>query len=208
MSENTVQFLPFHAINEFMRADFRLTVIRHTLVNLDQLPGHFRDPVNRTIRKTVSVPGFRNTDKAPAMVKLLPTAKAFEKNADLAAAIIAAWAENHADLKSQIYEVLKNRQWFLFPEEMKSPADLPSIQSEADWGVLPLAADRTKLPGFLIYWPKDQHFEAIYETFTALHPDAAASLDEVSLMAVWLANRLPLSHRWRRRCRARRAILS
>jgi hypothetical protein len=191
MSENTVQFLPFHAINEFMRADFRLKVVRTTLSNLNHLPEHHQEAISRLIRKTVSVPGFRNPEKAPTMVKVLPTAKAFEKNPDLVAAILAGWAEFHSDLRSQVFEVLKSRQWSFFPESMAMLSELPSLKTEADWSVLPLSADRTRLPGFLIYWPKDQNFEAIYETFTSLYPAANASLDEVSLMAVWLSNRLP-----------------
>lgn len=191
MTENAIQFLPFHAINEFMRPDFRLNVVRYTLTRLDELPEQYRNPIQAAIRKTVKVPGFRNSEKAPALVKVLPTAKAFEKNSELVAAILAGWAELHPDLKSQVYAVLQRRGWRMFPPEFHALEDLPSLKSEADWGVLPLHADRARLPGFLIYWHAGQDFEAIYATFTELFPDASASIDEVSLMAVWLANRLP-----------------
>ena len=191
MSENTVQFLPFHAINEFMRADFRLSVIRQTLNLLNKLPDKFQDSVNRQIKKSVNVPGFRNPEKAPSMVKVLPTVKAFEKNPELVSAILSAWAENKSDLRLQVYQVLKTREWYLFPEDISSPNNIPTLTTEKDWGVLPPTADRNLLPGFLIYWPKNQEFEAIYKTYTENFPDGDASLDEVSLMAVWLANRLP-----------------
>ena len=37
MTENKkAQFLPFHAINEFMRDDFRLTILQEVLSNLKQ----------------------------------------------------------------------------------------------------------------------------------------------------------------------------
>lgn len=190
MSENTVQFLPFHAINEFMRADFRLGVVRSTLSALPTLPKPLQDGVNHWVKAAVKIPGFRNSEKAPAMVKVIPTAKAFENNPALVAAVLAAWAEAHAELRAQVFEVLRARNWFFFSSEINL-SNLPQLNSEEDWGILPLEADRTRLPGFLTYWPNGQEFEALYDTYTQMFPDANGSLDEVSLMAVWLANRLP-----------------
>jgi hypothetical protein len=191
MPDSTIQFLPFHAINEFMRPDFRLNVIRYCLNSLSQLPNKFQEPVNRHVRKVVKVPGFRNSEKAPTAVKILPTSKAFEKDPELVAAILAAWSESKSNLRLQVFDVLKQRGWQVFPAETISLTNLPEIQSEKDWNILPPEADRSKLPGFLTYWPKDQDFEAIYNTYTELYPQGEASLDEVSLMAVWLADRLP-----------------
>jgi len=189
--EFKVEFLPFHAINEFMRPDFRLTVVRSALSALNTLSQNLRAPVDRLTKQVVKVPGFRHSEKAPTPVKVLPMAKAFESNPGLVAAILAAWAEAHADLRQQIFTVLEKRGWYLFPGELESPVDFPSLKTEKDWGVLPIQADRTRLPGFLIYWPKTETFENLYQTFAELYPSAQGSLDEVSLMAVWLALRLP-----------------
>lgn len=191
MTENAVQFLPFHAINEFMRGDFRLSIIRRTLADLKSLPESKQEILNRLIKRTVKVPGFRNSDKAPAAVKVIPTAKAFETNPDLVAAVLAAWTDLHTELGERVFQILERRGWYFFPPEMKAPADLPSLKTEKDWGILPLEADRTRLPGFLIYWPENQDFEAIYENFIETYPEADNSIDEVSLMTVWLTNRLP-----------------
>jgi len=191
MPDSTIQFLPFHAINDFMRPDFRLNVIRHCLNSLNQLPNKFQDPVNHHIRKVVKVPGFRNSEKAPTAVKILPASKAFENSPDLVAAILNAWSESKSELRLQVFDVLKQRGWFIFPAETLSLTNLPSIQTEKDWGILPPDADRSKLPGFLTYWPKDQDFEAIYQSYSELYPQGESSIDEVSLMAVWLSTRLP-----------------
>lgn len=191
MEENELQFLPFHAINEFMRDDFRLIVLRSVLTNLSSLPDEMQDLINRSTRKIVKVPGFRNSEKAPATVKLLPMASAFQKNAELVAVILAAWAEINQVLRTQVYEVLKERGWQLFPEEVKSLADLALPKDETGWSVLPPAADRTRLPGFVTSWPAGQTYEEIYESFTAKYPQSDASIDKVSLMAIWLAVRLP-----------------
>ncbi len=191
MPDSTIQFLPFHAINEFMRPDFRLNVIRHCLNSLSQLPNKIQEPVNRHIRKVVKVPGFRNSEKAPTAVKILPAAKAFETNPELVAAVLNAWSESKNSLRLQVFDVLKQRGWYLFPAETFSLTNLPEVQTEKDWGILPPEADRSLLPGFLTYWPKDQDFEAIYQTYSELYPQGEASIDEVSLMAVWLSDRLP-----------------
>jgi hypothetical protein len=191
MEENQIQFLPFQAINEFMRDDFRLVIIRSVLTNLSSLPDSMQDPINRLTRKIVKVPGFRNSEKAPATVKLLPMASAFQKNADLVAAILAAWAELNQELRTQVYEVLKERGWPLFPNEIESLADLTLPKNEADWSILPPAADRTRLPGFVIYWPAGQTYEEIYQSFSEKYPQSDASIDKVSLMSIWLAGRLP-----------------
>ncbi len=188
--ENTIKFLPFHTINDFMRADFRLIVLRKTLGALSTLPDGQRAALNRITRKYVKVPGFRNSEKAPAAVKLLPLSNAFEKQAEVVGAVLAAWAEAQAGLCERVSEVLKERGWFFFPE-MNNLSDLPSLKTEKDWGVLPLQADRTRLPGFLIYWPKGQEFEALYQTYESMYPQAEGSIDEVSLMVVWLSMRLP-----------------
>ncbi len=41
MDDKTTQFLPFHAINEFMRDDYRAIVIRSTLNALSTLPAEY-----------------------------------------------------------------------------------------------------------------------------------------------------------------------
>lgn len=191
MTENTVQFLPFHAINEFMRPDFRLNVVRQTLTELNKLPSKYREAVSHQIRRCVQVPGFRNSEKAPTVVKVIPTAKAFESHPELVAEILTAWSEIKSELRTQVLQVLKTRQWFFFPDEFENLKSLPNLKGQEDWGILPISADRTRLPGFLIYWPLNQDFEAIYQTYNELNPEGKGSLDEVSLMSVWLSNRLP-----------------
>lgn len=194
MEENQVQFLPFNAINEFMRDDFRLKVVRSVLGKLSALPTNFQDPINRMTRKVVQVPGFRNSEKAPTAVKLLPIASAFQKSPELVAAVLAAWAEIQSDLRLQIYTILKSRGWNMFPEEIQDVAVFASslkMDVPGDWGVLPPTADRTRLPGFMIYWPAGQGYDDIYNDFTTQFPQAENSLDEVSLMAIWLSLRLP-----------------
>jgi hypothetical protein len=190
MTEQT-EFLPFNAINEYMRPDFRSKVIRETLSAQGTLEQHFSNELNHLIKKYVSVPGFRSSDKAPALVKVLPTSKAFEKNPDLVAAFLSCWTEIQTKLRDQAYALLKERKWPIFPEnEELSPTALITDAIKG-WPVFPIKLDRAKLPGFYIHWPKGEDFEALYKTFIELYPDSDASIDKVSLMVVWLSMRLP-----------------
>jgi hypothetical protein len=193
MSENQVEFLPFHAINDFMRNDFRLNVVKSTLGALNSLPDSQRNSINHMTKKMVKVPGFRHSDKAPTLVRAIPTSNAFEKSPDMVAAILTGWAEAHSDLRAQVYDTLVSRGWKTFPTEMHSLADVPPLKTEKDWGILPIDSDRTKIPGFLTYWPEGETFEVLYQVFTEKYPQAQASIDEVSLMVVWLVLRLPVN---------------
>lgn len=169
MDDKTTQFLPFHAINEFMRDDYRSVVIRSTLGVLSSLPAEYRDPVDRLSKRNVQVPGFRISTKAPIPLRLKPTVEVFVKNPQMVAAILSAWAEEHSDLRSQVYDLLVSR----------------------GWEVLPLEADRTQLPGFISSWPKEEDFDKLTLNFKEKYPSTDANDDDINLMAVWVGGRLP-----------------
>jgi len=185
-----IHFLPFHAINEFMRNDYRGNVVKTTLNAMPDLPENLVKPLDQVIKKHVKVPGFRNAAKAPTAVKVIPLAKAFENNADVVASVLAAWGETHPELRKQVVEVLKVRGWQFFPDDL-GIADLkPAALKE--WRILPWSIDRTRMPGFVTAWPKDSTFEEIYDTYVDMFPDGEEGIDNVSLMVVWLTLRLPV----------------
>lgn len=167
--QQDVNYLPYHAINEFMLDEYRLEVISTALRSLPKLPEAQRHALEAQIRYSVQVPGFRNSAKAPPQMKVKPAEKAFEKNPALAAGILAAWAEARSELRQQTYDLLIER----------------------GFEILPLEADRASLPGWLTVWPKDQDFDAIYSAYSERYPDAGTKKDDVSLMAIWLSGRLP-----------------
>jgi hypothetical protein len=190
MAEKT-EFLPFHAINEFMRPDFRLIVIRETLSSQTLADEACMKELNQQIKKRVLIPGFRNSDKAPSLVKVLPTSKAFEKHPELVAALLTCWSENQSELRKQVYDLLVSRNWPIFTgSESMNVASL-TIDTIKEWPIFPIEVNRSKLPGFFIHWPKGEEFEVLYTNFTKLYPNSDASIDKVSLMVVWLTMRLP-----------------
>lgn len=168
--EKRVEFLPFHAINYFMVAEFRLAVVRSVLNGLPDLPNKIRSAVDKATRRNVNVPGFRNSVKAPASLKTPPLAKAFKENPDLVSAILSGWLAQRPELGELVFDLLVERGWEL----------------------LPLETDHSRLPGFMKKWPVDEDFDSIYTAFQEKYPDQEASANDVSLMTVWLSGRLPV----------------
>jgi hypothetical protein len=169
MTDSHAHLLPFHAINDFMLADYRQQVIQETLSSLANVSDGARAAVERTTRRYVAVPGFRNAAKAPVGVRIRPTIKAFEKHPDLVAAILSAWGELHAYLRQQLYDLLVERGWEVFPPD----------------------TERSKLPGFFPTWPAGEDFDKINAAYTEKFPDNEQPANHISLMTVWVSMRLP-----------------
>ena len=96
--------------------------------------------------------------------------KAFENQPKLVAAILQAWSEIQPDLRQKVYDLLLGR----------------------GWKMLPVDFDRTKLPGFLTRWPAEDDYDTLYEAFVQDNPGLEVSIDQASLMVVWLSGRLPI----------------
>lgn len=169
MDDKQVQFIPFHAINEFMLNDYRLRVIQEVFAKMDQLPGERRNAINSLVKRHVQVPGFRNSTQAPAGVKARASVSVFERRPEMAAHILQGWSDLHPELRQKVYTFLKGREWETLPPE----------------------ADRTRLPGFLIEWPAGQTYDVLDEAFQQSYPDEKFEANDFRLMVVWLANRLP-----------------
>lgn len=172
MPADQARFLPFHAINQFMVDEYRQKVIQQVIETAGELPEAQRNDLNRLTRRYVQVPGFRHADKAPAHFKIRPSVDAFQRRSDFTAAVLAAWAALNLLLAGQVHSLLTGRGWEL----------------------LPLDADRTKLPGFFTRWPENENYDLLQAAMKEAHPDQTASDDDISLMAVWLSTRLPFEN--------------
>ncbi len=169
MNDKQVQFLPFSAINEFMLDDYRQQVLQTVLAGMNRLPPRQKSALAGQIKRHVQVPGFRNSAQAPAPLKLRGAITAFQRNSDFVAETLQAWSELNPELRQQIYDLLDQRGWELLPPD----------------------ADRTKLPGFMIDWPKDETYDALDAAYAELYPNSAAEDYDVRLMVVWVGGRLP-----------------
>lgn len=169
MDKEKAQFLPFHAINEFMLPEYRLQVLQTVLGNIDHLSPERRNAINQLLKRSLKVPGFRNVLQAPVAIKVKNSVTTFERSPEMVAQVVSGWTELHPDLRTQVFDLLTGLGWELLPVE----------------------ADRTHLPGFLTRWPKTNSFEVITAAFHEKYPDAAAADNDISLMTVWLGGRLP-----------------
>jgi hypothetical protein len=169
MDNKKAEFFPFHGINEYMLPDYRLHVIQTAFQKFDQLPGERRSAINGLVKRYVQVPGFRNSTQAPAGIKGRSAVSTFEQRPEFTAQILQGWSELNPDLRQKVYDFLKAREWELLPPD----------------------ADRTRLPGFLIEWPKGQDYDVLGEAFKTMYPDNSYEENDLRLMIVWLSGRLP-----------------
>jgi len=169
LNDKQVQYIPFHAINEFMLNDYRLHVIQSVMGSLNGLSGERRSSINNLVKRHVQVAGFRNSLQAPAGIKARASVTAFERRPEFAAQVLQAWSELNADLRQKVFDFLTARGWKLLPPE----------------------ADRSKLPGFMVEWPEGETYDVLDEAFAQMFPDFKCEVNDLRLMIVWLANRLP-----------------
>jgi hypothetical protein len=170
MSDEKARFLPFNAVNEFLLSDYRLKLIQTVLSESDQLSEERRVSINRLVKRLVKVPGFRNSALAPTSVKARASISAFERSAEFAANILAGWVELKPELARKVHDLLTGRGWQL----------------------LPLDADRTKLPGFLTRWPQAETFDVLNEAYQKAYPQDGEHEYDINLMIAWLWGRLPV----------------
>ncbi len=166
---NQQKYLPFHAVNEFMRDDYRLTILQEVLSEQSATPVEIRNRIGRMISKGVKIPGFRNSNQAPVAIKVKNSTSLFENSPEFAALVMEAWSNLHTKLKRDMAEVLHDRGW-----------NIPSAE-----------IDHSQLPGFQIDWIKGDTFEVLIGEIKKKNPDLQESDDNISLMAVWIGNRLP-----------------
>lgn len=165
-----IKYLPFNAVNEFMRDDYRLQVLTEVFSGSDTLPPEKKSAIGKLVSRFVSIPGFRNGNLAPVARKAKASVQFFEQSAEFCALVLASWQSLHPELATEMHIILTEKGW----EELQ-----------------PLDLDRSKLPGFLIHWPKGDTFEVLIQALHEKNAGLQESDDNISLMSVWLGNRLP-----------------
>lgn len=166
---DTVHYLPYNAINEFMRDDYRREIIQKVLSEATSLSSELREPIDRHTRQIVQVPGFRNSAKAPVRLRLKSSIEAFMTNAEFTQAILAAWVSLHPGLEKQVSELLIERGWEV-TTNLKS---------------------KDRPPGFLMTWPDGEDFESILHAYEEKFIENNSNSDDINLMVVWTGGALP-----------------
>jgi hypothetical protein len=169
VNEKKAEFLPFHAVNEFMRDDYKFSILQEVMTHFEDCDKDKIMRVNRIFVKWVQIPGFRNSSLAPVAARIKHSVGLFEKLPDFAALMIECWSERHQELKQAVWQILDAKNWKPLPSE----------------------ADRTQLPGFMLDWPKGDTFDLFIKAINESKPELNESDDNISLMVVWVGNKLP-----------------
>ena len=165
----STRYYPFNAVNDFMRDDYRLLVLTEVLTNMEKVSPEHKMRIGRLISKGIQVQGFRNSNLAPAGLKAKKSADLFERSPEFAALIMETWSRLHPELREVTGRLLVERNW--------------AIQADN--------IDMSGEPGFKGDWPKDDTFQILIDKARELLPAMNESDDDISLMAVWVGNRLP-----------------
>ena len=128
-----------------------------------------RSKLNKLINKSIHVAGFRNSSQAPLGIKVKNSQGVFTKSTEFAAVVMECWSQIHGELRKKIYDLLIDAGW--------------KIPRESE--------DRSELPGFQLDWPEEQNFDFFTQAIRQGSPEIRESDDEISLMVVWVGNRLP-----------------
>ena len=170
MENKEIAYLPFHVINEFMVSPYRLSILSQVLEQQKNISTEHSKGIHNIVKSSLKVPGFRNAALAPLHIKVKHSENIFEKNPEFVKHVLAGWAELHIELAEQIYAFL----------------------IEKEWKLLPLKVDRSKLNGILPTWPEKDDFGSLTDAFVEKYPQYAEQTDDVTLMIVWVSNRLPV----------------
>ena len=163
------EILPFKSINVYIEREYLEKVAKNILEGVGNLQKEEQIGFSQNFRKYVSVLGFRNPLRAPLSLQVNAYTSAFEEKEEVIPFSLTTWAKVNLALA----------------EEVKSWLD-----SEG-WEDLALARDFEENSGFIADWPDDITFEQVEENFQKAHPDFEFDRDDLILMVLWIAGKLP-----------------
>ena len=106
-----IEYLPFNAINEFMRDDYRLAILSEIFTNFEKLSSAQRSHIGKFVSKYATIQGFRNANLAPVGRKAKACVTLFERSSEFAAEIVDSWVSLHNDLAETVFSLLTEKKW-------------------------------------------------------------------------------------------------
>lgn len=165
----TKEILPFISINVYVERDYLENVARNVLESVGTLTKEEQIAFSQNFRKYVNVLGFRNPLRAPLSLQINAYASAFEEKEEVIPFTLTTWAKVNHELAEKVHS------WLL---------------SEG-WEDLALARDFEEDNGFNADWPDDLTFDQIEDKFSKANPSFEYDRDDLILMVLWIAGRLP-----------------
>jgi hypothetical protein len=165
----TKEILPFKSINVYIEREYLEKVAKNILEGVGKLKKEEQIGFSQNFRKYVNVLGFRNPLRAPLSLQVNAYASAFEEKEEVIPFSLTAWTRVNIDLAEKV------QSW---------------LESEG-WEDLALAREFEEDNGFILDWPDDLSFDQLEEKFQKAHPDFEYSRDDLILMVLWIAGKLP-----------------
>ncbi|MBW6465059.1 MAG: hypothetical protein K0B06_00965 [Brevefilum sp.] len=165
----TKEILPFISINVYVEREYLEKVARYILEGVGKLTKEEQIAFSQNFRKYVNVLGFRNPLRAPLSLQVNAYASAFEEKEEVIPFTLTTWAKLSNELAEKVHSWLKSEGW----ED------------------LALARDFEEDHGFIADWPDDLTFDQIEKQFSDTHPNFEHDRDDLILMVLWIAGRLP-----------------
>jgi hypothetical protein len=163
------ELLPFKAINVFIEREYLEKVLKEILEGIDNFSKDDQIAFNRFFRKYVNVLGFRNPTRAPFTLQVNAYGSAFEEKDEVIPYTLTTWTK----LKSDFAEIVK--KW---------------LEAEG-WQNLALERTFEESEGFILDWPENLTFDMLVTQFTKSNPDVDFDRDDLILMVLWIAGKLP-----------------
>jgi hypothetical protein len=167
---STNEILPFKSINVYIERDYLEKVTKNVLEGFGKLSKEEQIQFSQNFRKYVSVLGFRNPLRAPLSLQINAYASAFEEKEEVIPFSLTTWAKVNHNLAEKVLSWLKSEGW----ED------------------LALAREYEEDSGFVADWPDDISFDQVEEQFQKAHPDFEFDRDDLILMVLWIAGKLPI----------------
>jgi hypothetical protein len=167
---STNEILPFKSINVYIERDYLEKVTKNVLEGFGKLSKEEQIQFSQNFRKYVSVLGFRNPLRAPLSLQINAYASAFEEKEEVIPFSLTTWAKVNNNLAEKV---------------------LSWLNSEG-WEDLALAREYEEDSGFVADWPDDISFDQVEEQFQKAHPDFEFDRDDLILMVLWIAGKLPI----------------
>jgi hypothetical protein len=166
----TNEILPFKSINVYIERDYLEKVTKNILEGLGKLNKQEQIRFSQNFKKYVTVLGFRNPLRAPLSLRVNAYATAFEEKEEVIPFTLTTWTKVNLALAEKV------KSW---------------LDSEG-WEDLALERDFEEDSGFIADWPDDVTFDQVEVNFQKAHPDFEFDRDDLILMVLWIAGKLPI----------------
>ena len=164
-----VEYLPYKTINVFIDRAYLENLVESILRNKETLSKEDQIAFAKSLKKYVTILGFRNVTRAPLPLQVNAYADAFVEKEEVIPFSLSIWTKLNADFADKV------KSW---------------LESE-EWEDLAMEREYSETHGFIKKWPEGLTFEKLVDDFSKAHSEEDFSRDDLILMVLWISGQLP-----------------